>query len=363
MANQLQSELSMIRLAYVSKKKEFITDDDISKMASEAAVFNKKNNITGFLICSDVNFFQVLEGEEKAVLHLFNEKIYKDKRHFSIIKLQQDPILKRDYSKWSMKTIDLNDGKEDASDPLRSMIKILSNKVLEGNDITSADFKFVSSRNGLVTKSSQTIDKIVFFSDVVFFSAFSENLEPNLVIDLLNKYLKIVTSNIISNGGQVSKIMGDGVMAYFDPGLVDNVVKASAQILSDLQDVRYKAGNGKAEKVLYTGIGLAGGPVIEGNLGSDLKDDFTIIGDSVNLASRLESMTRSKKRALIFSKDIKDKLGSQWEIVEMGKHIIKGKEAPIELYSIQSQFTNKMHAGIELEWEIGNYLRKVCKEY
>ncbi|MEX2402805.1 MAG: adenylate/guanylate cyclase domain-containing protein, partial [Balneolales bacterium] len=95
----------------------------------------------------------------------------------------------------------------------------------------------------------------------------------------------------------------------------------------------------------------------------DLKDDFTIIGDSVNLASRLESMTRSKKRALIFSKDIKDKLGSQWEIVEMGKHIIKGKEAPIELYSIQSQFINKMHAGIELEWEIGNYLRKVCKEY
>lgn len=362
MKNQSQSESTMIRLTYVSRKHDFVSDDDVNSIASNATIFNRENDITGLLICSGKVFFQVLEGNEDAILRLFYEKIYRDKRHSNIIKIQHETISQREYSEWNMKLINLNEDRKNASDPVRSMLNSLSNKVLESAGVTSAAFEFVSSQNRIITNSSQTVDKIVFFSDIVSFSLLSENLEPMLVIGLLNKYIKVVTGNIVSNGGRVSKILGDGVMAYFDSDHVDNAVNASTQILSDLQDLRYTAYKGSAEKVLYTGIGLASGPVIEGSTGLDVKDDYTIIGDSVNLASRLEAMTRTTKKALIFSEDIKNKLGSQWEIVELGKHIIKGKDAPMGLYSVRSQFTKKVNTGIELEWEIGNYLQMICKE-
>lgn len=350
----------MIRLAYVSKKQDYLSDDDIIAMVSKAADSNKKNNITGILIRSGDIFFQILEGEEEQVLHLFHEKISKDQRHSSIIKVMQNSIPVREYSAWHMNLISLDDDSEITSDPVRSMLNMLSGKILEVEEVSQAAFSFV--RNVIVPNSSHTINKIVFFSDIVSFSALSENLEPGLVIELLNKYMNVVTRNIILNGGRVSKVLGDGLMAYFDEDQVDNAVNASLQILSDLQGIRRSAGDDIADKVLYTGIGLAAGPVIEGNVGNDLKNNYTIIGDSVNLASRLESMTRTQKRSLIFSSDIKDILNPEWEILEMGKHIIKGKVTPIELYSIRSQFTSKEKTGIEHEWEIGNFLTRVNEE-
>ncbi|MEX0779524.1 MAG: BLUF domain-containing protein [Balneolales bacterium] len=359
MKNGPQDKPSMIRLTYISHKKDFVTDGDVKKLISDAAASNKKKDITGLLIISGKIFYQILEGEEKQVLDLFNKKLSHDKRYANIVLIKQGLISKREYSGWSMREVNLNDAITPS--PIKNMLEELSTKVMEDainkNALTAREVPKATA-----PEFYQTVDKVIFFSDIVSFSALSVNLEPHHIIDILNLYMNIVTTAIVENGGRVSKILGDGVMACFDSDQVVNAIKASLQILGDLQHIRDNSGHERAEKVLYTGIGLASGPVIEGNMGSEQNVDYTIIGDSVNLSSRLESMTRLKKESLIFSKEIGRCLGPEWDVVEMGKHIIKGKELPIELFSIRSPVTEKPATGIELEWEIAHHLQVGYKE-
>ncbi|MEX0929176.1 MAG: adenylate/guanylate cyclase domain-containing protein [Balneolales bacterium] len=342
----------MVRLKYLSKKKKNYSDNHVLELVSGAAVHYKSRGITGELICCGDVCFQILEGEEEDLRHLFEEAITRHSSHSQVIKVSQETITCREYTSWELNKIDSQNGSRKANDPLVSMVRTLATVLMEKHETTPGSH---FTKNGVEDKPSQVVDKIIFFCDIISFSTMSESMKPPLVMQLLNKYMEVVIHNIVSNGGQVSKLLGDGVMAYFNNNQGDKAVETSLGILSDLQDIRDNAGEGCAEKVLYTGIGLASGPVIEGSMGSDINNDVTIIGDSVNLASRLESMTRSQKVSLLISKEVKDTLKRGWDIMEMGKHIIKGKDNPLSLYSIRSPYTQKAVSGIEHEWEIRNY--------
>ncbi|MEX0686913.1 MAG: adenylate/guanylate cyclase domain-containing protein [Balneolales bacterium] len=345
----------MIRLIYISKRKDHVSDEDILEIAGVLAAYNQEKNVTGIISCWDIGFIQILEGNETEVMTSFKKNILNDSRLCNVTLLSQEVIVTRNYPGLPMKLIDLDDENQSALFPMKDILKLLSEKVIDispNGSMTPGNQK----SNGKLVRPSQIIEKIVFFSDIVSFSALSQTIEPTMVVQLLNKYINLVTSQVLYNNGKVSKMLGDGVLAYFEGNQVDNAIEASMGILTTLHQIREDAAIGSAEKILHTGIGLASGPVIEGDIGSDSNTDFTIIGDSVNLASRLESMTRSQKLALIFSREVKDKLSPKWKVFDMGKHIIKGKKEPIDLYSINSSITKKALTGIELEWEIGNYL-------
>ena len=105
--------------------------------------------------------------------------------------------------------------------------------------------------------------------------------------------------------------------------------------------MREKADPDSAAKVLYSGIGLAKGTVIQGNIGSQVKQDYTIIGDAVNTAQRLEAMTRSLPYFIAFSAEVEESCRFSRGFVEVGDFQPKGKEETVTIYSLDHPLNRK----------------------
>lgn len=154
---------------------------------------------------------------------------------------------------------------------------------------------------------------------------------------ILNTYFEICSRIILSRGGEVNKFIGDGIMAYFSIEQADNAIQACLDILRELRDLRRQAGEDSPLRLLHSGFGIAQGPVIEGNMGSHYKADYTIIGDAVNMAARLEGLTRTARRSLVVSAGLKERTQAPWAFVSLGKYNLKGKEYDSEVYTIDDE--------------------------
>jgi len=164
----------------------------------------------------------------------------------------------------------------------------------------------------------------------------SENMEPSRVAHMLNGFLSRMTDVIFEHEGTLDKFIGDCVMAHFQEGEIDNALKAALQIQETLAAVRGKAASDAPERMLYAGIGIEYGEVIQGNVGSTIKMDYTVLGSVVNRAQGLERLTRVLPAGLIFSEDVKKAAGSEWKYVNLGKHPVKGREEPVDLYTLDN---------------------------
>jgi len=176
--------------------------------------------------------------------------------------------------------------------------------------------------------------KTVFFTDMVHFSTLSENLNIGEMIDLVEMYLTVCTNAITSHGGEVIKFMGDGAMAYFPVEETDNAIRAGLEIIATIESFRNSAPETSPVSVLYVGVGISLGKVTEGNIGSDTKKDYTILGDTVNLASRLESLTRQLSAPMCLSGKVKVAAKEPWTFIDLGVHSVKGKDTLIDIYSV-----------------------------
>src|SRR5262249_27227160 len=132
----------------------------------------------------------------------------------------------------------------------------------------------------------------VLFTDIRGFTSFSENREPEQVVEALNQYFEICTRVILDYGGYVDKFIGDAVMGVFGvPVAVENhaerAVRASLHMQRELAEAAKKSGNDVLARV---GVGINTGVLVAGNLGSQVKMEYTVIGDSVNTASRLNGL-------------------------------------------------------------------------
>ena len=169
----------------------------------------------------------------------------------------------------------------------------------------------------------------VLFIDIRGFTGYSQLHPPQEVVKLLNSYLKLFSDIIFSYNGTLDKYLGDGLMAVFGAPLEgdDDLERAYNAALDILEKV-----NGEEKLSLPVGIGLAYGPVISGNIGSETRMDFTVIGDTVNRASRLEGLagpyelvTTGQVGDLL---DIKEKVSKE-EVTLKG---LKGKEVIYRLW-------------------------------
>lgn len=161
---------------------------------------------------------------------------------------------------------------------------------------------------------------------------------------LLNTYFEICSRVIMRWGGEINKFIGDSVMAYFPVDHADQAIHAYADILAELAHVRATAGTDSPLQLLYTGFGMAHGTVIEGNMGSSIKMDYTIIGDAVNTAARLEGVTRQLEHALVLSDTVKQHTREDWDFVQLGTHELVGKHAMIKLYSLDNALVRDFEA-------------------
>ncbi len=178
----------------------------------------------------------------------------------------------------------------------------------------------------------------VFFSDVRNFTTLTEGSEPMELIALLDEYLSAMTEIIFKYDGIVDKFIGDGIMAYwgaFTPGSNHALqgARASIEMLHRLDQLN-RQWTAEGRKCLDIGIGLNTGTVVFGNVGKGKKIEFTVIGDAVNLAARLESTNKEFGTHIIVSKTSLERLGDLAQARCLGSVKVKGKTVATEIYEL-----------------------------
>ncbi|OIO00541.1 MAG: nucleotide cyclase [Desulfovibrionaceae bacterium CG1_02_65_16] len=188
-----------------------------------------------------------------------------------------------------------------------------------------------------LTLQGQEKEVTVMFSDVRGFTTLSENLTPTQVTDLLHDYLTPMTRVITSNMGTLDKFIGDAIMAFWNapldvPGHQKKALGSALQMLDHLNElnVGFKKKFGLTIKI---GIGLHCGRVRVGNMGSADLFDYTLIGDNVNLTSRLEGLTKYYGQKLIVSQAMREACGDAYAYMELDAVRVKGKHEPITIHT------------------------------
>jgi len=188
----------------------------------------------------------------------------------------------------------------------------------------------------LTAEVGTTEELTILFSDIRGFTSFSEATEPTQVVEQLNYYLKEMVDIVFDFKGTLDKFIGDAVMAFWGAPVMSKThardgVLSALEMNARLVDVN-TAFREKGYPEFKIGVGLNTGPVILGNIGSDKKLDYTIIGDNVNLASRLEGLTKTYGCDVIISESTFQQIEAEIPCRIVDSVRVKGKEKPIQIY-------------------------------
>jgi adenylate cyclase len=178
----------------------------------------------------------------------------------------------------------------------------------------------------------------IMFADLVGFTPLSEHVDPAALIPVLNDYFRRMSRVIRDHHGHVSRIMGDGLMALFG-ALVPNswqsadAVRAALAMREALDEL-----NAEIEKRglprLRFGVGLNRGEVVAAVVGSDQLMEFTVMGDAVNLAARVEGLTRAQGVDILVTDAVRDRLDDRFEVRELPPVEVKGKSEPVRTWAV-----------------------------
>lgn len=192
-----------------------------------------------------------------------------------------------------------------------------------------------------LTLEGQEKEITIQFSDVRNFTSLSEKLSPTQVTNLLHDYLTPMTRIITEHEGTLDKFIGDAVMAFWNAPLdTENHQEKSLRAALAQQRKLEELNEIFVEKYGFTiavGIGIHSGPVRVGNMGSADLFDYTLIGDNVNLASRLEGLTKYYGQKLVVSQAIKDACGDGYYFRILDNVRVKGKEEPVTIYTVYTR--------------------------
>jgi adenylate cyclase len=186
----------------------------------------------------------------------------------------------------------------------------------------------------------------ILFSDVRGFTTISEYYkdDPQGLTRLMNRFLTPLTNAIIERNGTIDKYIGDAIMAFWNAPLDDeeheaNACAAALEMLSRAEDLnvelkREAEANGGVYMPLRIGIGLNSGPCVVGNMGSDFRFNYSVLGDTVNLASRLESRTKDYRLSMVIGSRTADGAKNKYATMEIDLIQVKGKKQPEVVYTV-----------------------------
>ncbi len=214
----------------------------------------------------------------------------------------------------------------------------------EREKIKDAFGKFVNKdlaeqvMKGTIKLGGERKEVAVFFSDIRSFTAISEKLEPEEVVEFLNQYMTRMVKCVNDTKGVVDKYIGDAIMAVWGAPVstgndTENAINGALMMRATLAEFNTGRGGDK-HPVIRIGCGINTGPVLAGQIGSDERMEYTVIGDTVNLASRIESLNKPFGTDILISEDAYAKVKDIFAVEKMQSIKVKGKSEAQNVYAV-----------------------------
>ena len=189
--------------------------------------------------------------------------------------------------------------------------------------------------HGGLSREGESRQISILFSDIRGFTTLSEKRTPQQVVELLNRYFTLQVEVVFRHGGSLDKFIGDCIMAFWgapldDPEHARHAVEAALEMAEVLQ--RFKKELGEEDADFDVGIGIHSGLAVVGLIGSEQRREYTAIGDTVNLGSRIEGLTKGVSRILV-SRETMEACGDAFEFKSFGAFKVKGREQDVELFA------------------------------
>ena len=199
------------------------------------------------------------------------------------------------------------------------------------------------------SSNSETRQVAILFSDIRSFTKISENTQAREMVNFLNEYFALMCNEIVKEGGNVDKFIGDAIMAIFGaPKTLENAsanaVSAALRMIKTLPRVDTSSIT-LPDIGFGAGIGINFGECVVGNIGFQDKLDYTVIGDTVNLASRLEGITKYYHQSLIVSEYVYERAKDNFIFRKADSVRVKGKDQPVGLYTVYEAFKGEEEEG------------------
>jgi adenylate cyclase len=204
----------------------------------------------------------------------------------------------------------------------------------------------ISKEGSTLQVKSERRPVTILFSDLRNFTAWSESTSEEILISQLNEYLTAMVECIHAEGGTLHKFIGDAIMAVWgdlqsvSPEEDARHACQSALAMQDKLAELNTAWNAKNMHTLEMGIGINQGTVLVGNIGSPRRMEFTVIGDAVNLASRLESLNKELKTRILVGESVQQLVGQHFVFVAHGPVHVKGKAQLVDVFELRESFTH-----------------------
>lgn len=185
------------------------------------------------------------------------------------------------------------------------------------------------------------VNASVMFADIRSYTSYSEQEDPAEIIELLNNYFALMFDAIIGHHGTVNQMLGDGLMAIFGAPIYrenhrEEAVRAALEMLALLDGFNQEQAMQNKTQV-HIGIGIATGRMIAGYTGTQHRATYTCVGDTVNLAARIEAHTKVVQKPILVDQYTQEGLPGEIECEALGPVIFKGKQQPVNIFAIQHE--------------------------
>jgi class 3 adenylate cyclase len=190
-------------------------------------------------------------------------------------------------------------------------------------------------RQGEGAKFGETAEATILFTDIAGFTTLAEYLTPGELVGALNEYLETVLEPIRAHGGVVNTFIGDGLFASFNmPLACEDHAAAAVRAAIDIQRAVGSRTFGDQGVALATRIGISTGSVIGGSVGAGQRMSFTLLGDTVNLAARLEELNKQHGTRILASQSTREACGNRFAFHALGNVAVRGRSEPVAIFSI-----------------------------
>nr|BAD20734.1 putative alpha subunit of photoactivated adenylyl cyclase [Euglena quartana] len=301
-------ESQLIGLTYISQASHAMSRLDLSDIQRVAHRRNEQVNISACLLYINGLFVQTLEGPKSAVVSLYL-KIRQDPRHKDVVVVHMAPLEERMY-RGPLDTTCATDEMLATFPPLQDVLSQLAKSFISLETyVPSTIVRYLTSGNNPRNLQPVSLEVVMLATDICSFTPLSEHCSLTEIWTICNTFIDACTSAICSQGGEVIKLIGDCVTAYFPPTSADNAVYACQDIVAFCANLREAFRDVlDCRSVVACGVGLDFGQVIMAQCGSSGLTEFAVAGEVSARVMEVEALTREAGRAIVLTEPVADHL-------------------------------------------------------